>query len=371
MTSDQMLPFALIAVPLIALVMALFWGAARGRSLRNSFLMWVGSAVAVILGIALVASLLNLPSHRLSRQLSTGEIYREVSPSVVLIEVFDDEGHKRGQGSGFLVSNGQSILTNYHVIRGAHTAIAHFQDDTTASLLGVVGYDKEQDVALVTIGSATAPPLKLGDVRHLNVGDKLVALGSPQGLQNTMSEGIVSALRGGVIQMSTPISPGSSGGPVLDGYGEVVGIAVGSMRGGENLNFAVPINWAKRYIGEAPSKTLTEVVRENTVVLNVFSGPISIAARARQMLNIRLDPKQMSYPVLNGEFHSTGGVDGLVRIAVACNQGGVLYDSSRVTYGQLHVDLPPEDVCEMVIDNTPSILFSRTITGAIALRYVR
>lgn len=311
------------------------------------------------------------PAPATPRELSTGDIFREASPSVVLIEAFDDEGHKRVIGSGFLVASGGSILTNYHVIRGAYSAVARFAGGTRASILGVIGYDRERDVAVVAAASTSAPPLKLGSTSQLRAGDKLVAIGSPEGLENTVSEGIVSALRGGLIQMSTPISPGSSGGPVLDAHGEVVGIAVATVRGGENLNFAVPIGWARSYIGGSPSKSLVEVAQENTVVQSVFTGPISVPARGRQAWNIRINPNLMSSPELHGEFQSTGGADGLIRIAVTCNPGGVLYDSQRVRYGQLHVDLPPQGVCTLVIDNTPSVLFGRTVAGTIALRYVK
>jgi S1-C subfamily serine protease len=305
-------------------------------------------------------------------ELSTGEIFTQSSPSVVLIEVFDDEGHKRGLGSGFLVSAGGSVLTNYHVIRGAYSAVAHFQDETTASVLGVVGYDHDRDVAVIAVASTNGrQPLKLGSAGQLNVGDKLVAIGSPEGLQNTTSEGIVSALRGGVIQMSTPISPGSSGGPVLNNHGEVVGIAVAVVRGAENLNFAVPIEWAAPYVGGSPSKSLTEVAQENTVSENVLDGPMAIPARGNRAWTITLDRNRMSNPALDGQFQSTGGADGLIRLAVACNPGGLLYDSRRVTYAQVHVDLPSEGACQLMIDNSASLMFGRTVTGTIALRYVK
>ncbi len=302
--------------------------------------------------------------------LSTGQIYNAASPSVALIEVFDDEGHKRGLGSGFLASNGGAILTNYHVIRGAYSAVAKFQSGGSASVLGVVGYDRHHDVALVTIASAIAPPLRLGDARHLKVGDKLIAIGSPKGLQNTVSEGIVSAIRGGLIQMTTPISSGSSGGPVIDAQGNVVGIAMSLVRDAENLNFAVPIEWAKTYIGASPSKSLAELAHENTVVENIVDGRFSVAAGAQRTWKITLNRNQMSNPVLYGAFQSSGGLDGLIRVAVSCDQQPI-YDSNRVTYGPLHVDLPGDGECQLSIDNTAASTFARTVTSTIALRYVR
>jgi S1-C subfamily serine protease len=306
------------------------------------------------------------------RELSTGEIFAQASPSVVLIEVFDDEGHKRAFGSGFLVSSGGSVVTNYHVIRGAYSALVHFQDGASAPVLGVVGYDPSGDVAVVAVASTNGrPPLKIGNPSLLSVGDKVVAIGSPEGLQNTTSEGIVTALRGPVIQMSTPISHGSSGGPVLSAHGDVVGIAVATVAAGENLNFAVPISWAASYIDGTPSKSLTEVAQENTVTENLLDGQVAILAHGNRAWNIRLDPNRMSNAEIHGDFQSTGGLDGLIRVDVVCNPGGMVYDSGRVRFGQLHVDLRGEGACRLVVDNSVSPMFGHNVTGTIALRYVK
>lgn len=212
------------------------------------------------------------------RELSAEEIYQQASPEVVLIEVFDSEGHKRAQGSGFLASENGSVITNYHVMRGAYQATAKFADGTAAPVMGVVGYDQNRDVAVVRIAKSTSVFLRLGDSDHIHVGQRIVAIGSPMGFQNTLSEGIVSARRGGLIQMSAPISPGSSGGPILNTVGEVIGVAVSAAVGGQNLNFAVPINWAKDYFGSAAPRALSEVAAENTVIEQVVSGSMSIPA---------------------------------------------------------------------------------------------
>ncbi len=176
------------------------------------------------------------------RVLSTEELFQMASPAVILIEIYDEEGHKRGLGSGFAVSSDGSVVTNYHVIRGASRATAKFGDGTFATVAGVVAYDPGHDVAVIKIQGASPPTLKMGNSDSLRVGDHVVAIGSPLGLQNTVSEGIVSALRAGLVQMSAPISPGSSGGPVLNTAGEVVAVSVATVAAGQNLNFAVPVN---------------------------------------------------------------------------------------------------------------------------------
>src|SRR5712692_4839953 len=157
--------------------------------------------------------------------LTTEELFRAASPAVLLVEVYDDEGHVRGRGSGFVISSDGAAITNYHVIRGAYRASARFGDSTFAPVLGVMAYDPGRDVAVIRIQAISPPTLKLGNSDSVHIGDHVLAIGSPLGLQNTVSEGIVSALRGNVIQMTAPISPGSSGGPVLNANGEVVGIS--------------------------------------------------------------------------------------------------------------------------------------------------
>ena len=133
----------------------------------------------------------------------------------------------------------------------------------------------------------------------------------------------------------------------------------------------MPIEWAEAYLDGSPSKSLTEVAQENTVSEGILDGPVTIPARANRGWKIHLDHNRMSNAELHGEFQSTGGADGLIRIAVACAQGGLLYDSHRVTYGEIHVDLPPDGDCELVMDNSASLMFGRTVTGTVALRYVK
>jgi S1-C subfamily serine protease len=178
--------------------------------------------------------------------LSSEEIYKAESPGMLLIETYDDEGRKRGLGSGFAVASDGTTITNYHVIRGASRATVKFSDGTVGSVSGVESYDPGRDLAVIQVTPAPNTVLEVGDSDKLQVGDKIVAVGSPLGLQNTMSEGIVSALRNGVLQISAPISPGSSGGAVFDEHGKVIGVSAAQMVAGQNLNFAIPINWASK-----------------------------------------------------------------------------------------------------------------------------
>jgi|SRR5579859_667813 len=304
------------------------------------------------------------------RVLSDQELFVLASPAVVLIETYDQEGHKRGLGSGFVASSDGSVVTNYHVIRGAYRATAKTGDNTLRQVTGVVGYDPEHDVAVIQVQGASPASLRLGTADGLHPGDRLVAIGAPLGLQNTLSEGIVSGLRGSVIQMSTAISPGSSGGPVLNSTGEVVGVSVAYKPGGENLNFAVPIEWAKPYLGSAPARSLADVATENTVAQPVLNGQLTIPARQTHPIQFQVNPNVMSDAELHGEIHSTGGFGGNVTLSLFYGTQ-LIYNCPRKTECAIHEDLSQGGLYTLVLDNTQSLMFPREVSGQIELRYVK
>lgn len=165
-------------------------------------------------------------------------------PSVVLLVMQDQHHQPIALGSGFFVRPGV-VATNVHVIKGATTGYAKLVGvDTRLEIAGVVGLDSAHDLALLSVSGGTAPSLPVGDSGTVQVGDEVYAIGNPEGLEGTFSEGIVSGIRNvdgdKLLQVTAPISPGSSGGPVLSSSGKVVGIAVATFQGGQNLNFAIP-----------------------------------------------------------------------------------------------------------------------------------
>jgi hypothetical protein len=166
----------------------------------------------------------------------------------------DKDSHAIAQGSGFLISNDGVILTNYHVIAEGSSAVVKLPDGTLYVVDGVLASDKVRDVAVIKAHGENFRTLTLGDSDQLQVGEEVVAIGNPLSLESTVSNGIVSGLRtveeegGKFLQVTTPISPGSSGGPLFNMAGEVVGITTMYLKGGENLNFAIPINDAKRLL---------------------------------------------------------------------------------------------------------------------------
>jgi len=301
--------------------------------------------------------------------LTSEEIYKGESPGMLLIETYDDEGRKRGLGSGFSVASDGTTITNYHVIRGASRATVKFTDGTVGSVSGVEAYDPGRDLAVIQVTPAPSTVLEVGDSDKLQVGDKIVAVGSPLGLQNTMSEGIVSALRNGVIQISAPISPGSSGGAVFDEHGKVVGVSAAQMVAGQNLNFAIPINWAKPYLNGQSPRPLSDIAAENTVTQDVFTGSMTIERQQARSWNITVDPNHMSNAEVHGQISSVGGADGKITLMLAY-QGRPIF-SCRERVCEIHQTISSPGVYMLILDNRISPIFARTVTGQIALKYVK
>jgi len=119
-------------------------------------------------------------------------------------------------------------------------------DSAKYDIAGIVGIDSKRDLVILSVPNLKAPLLQLGDSSQVAVGDEIYAVGNPQGLEGTFSQGIVSSLRqigsDHILQITAPISPGSSGGPILNSHGKVIGVAVATFKGGQNLNFAIPVS---------------------------------------------------------------------------------------------------------------------------------
>ncbi len=164
----------------------------------------------------------------------------------------DDEPQRRGVGSGFILSADGFVMTNAHVVEGAEDVIVTLTDKREFKAR-IIGSDQRTDVAVVKIDSAALPFVKIGDVSRLKVGEWVMAIGSPFGLDNTVTAGIVSAKQRDTgdflpfIQTDVAINPGNSGGPLLNLRGEVVGInsQIYSQSGGfMGISFAIPIDEA-------------------------------------------------------------------------------------------------------------------------------
>jgi tetratricopeptide (TPR) repeat protein len=174
------------------------------------------------------------------------ELVKKTKPAVVLIQTFDKDNKPIGQGSGFFVNNKGHIVTNHHVIEGAYRATVKTLSGMEYPVEGIIAKNADADIVklVVNIPDANIIFLNLSEIMP-SEGQDIVVIGNPLGLESTVSTGIVSAVRdipafGKILQITAPISPGSSGSPVINSKGEVIGIATLVVTSGQNLNFAIP-----------------------------------------------------------------------------------------------------------------------------------
>ncbi len=185
------------------------------------------------------------PDSEPTNEMTAGEVYEKCSSSVFLIQTFDAYGTAIALGSGFFIDSNGIAVTNYHVLEDALTATATLTNGKEYDVSGVLYFDADEDYAVIKINGSGFSPLPVGDSSSLKGGEKVFAIGNPRGLTNTISDGIVSNPKSDfydMIQITAPISPGSSGGALINSKGEVIGITQGTIIDSQNLNLAVPIN---------------------------------------------------------------------------------------------------------------------------------
>ena len=193
--------------------------------------------------------------------MSFADLATRSNPAVVFVRTLQSQRHGfrrvlgEGSGSGFVFDPAGRILTNYHVVKGAH-AIQIELHDGRALKAEVIGADPLTDVALLRVPAQQLAALPLGDSDVIRVGDWVVAIGNPFGLEHTVSAGIISAKERtnrdvklgdpdayySFLQTDASINPGNSGGPLIDLSGRVVGINTAINQGANNIGFAIPIN---------------------------------------------------------------------------------------------------------------------------------
>jgi hypothetical protein len=211
-------------------------------------------------------------------KLTTSDIAKYVD-RMVLIEVngFEDGEAFSASGSGFFISSDGRIVTNYHVIDAATQGTVTLNGGEKYDISSVLGYNKDQDLAVIQISGTGFPICTLGDSSKVAVGDPVVAIGSPLGIQNTVSEGIVSKLwEDGSLQITAPISPGSSGGALFNMYGEVIGVTAWKILAGGSINGAVPVNFL-RSLDTTLNLTLAQVFQKEHPGAAVLSAPVLLS----------------------------------------------------------------------------------------------
>ena len=236
---------------------------------------------------------------------AVGRIARQQSRAVVVLEALDIRGNLISQGSGFIVTRAGAIVTSLHVLRAATAVRVRLTNGDIYMTSDVVEIDELKDIAIIRIKGFELPVVALGNSDVTEIGEEVVVISSPEGLTNSVSTGIVSGMRQldthRVFQISAPISQGSSGGAIFNSRGEVIGIATYVLRSGQNINFAVPINYARGMIADQSIGSLATVLariensrppttppttplveRETDSRTDELYGQLSTAARGRR-----------------------------------------------------------------------------------------
>jgi tetratricopeptide (TPR) repeat protein len=177
------------------------------------------------------------------------KIFKENSKAVVVVVTLNEKGEPISQGRGFVVRPDGAVVTNYHVISNAKDIKVKI-GNKVLNVEGLIYTDKENDLVILKVKGEKLPTVALGDFAKANIGEKVYVISSPEGLENTISDGLLSGIREitfdkKVIQITAPISPGSSGGPVFNKDGEVIGVATFLIKESQNLNFAMPVTLVK------------------------------------------------------------------------------------------------------------------------------
>jgi len=181
--------------------------------------------------------------------MTSQEIAKKAFNSTVMLLMQGSDGSSISLGSGFFVTSNQ-IATNLHVVKDAISGYAKIVGYEEKFIVeGITAIDSDNDLVILKISGTNAKPLVLENSDSVQVGDTIYAVGNPEGLEGTFSQGIISGIRGAenekIFQITAPISQGSSGGPVLDTNGKVIGVSMASIQTGQNLNFAIPSNYLK------------------------------------------------------------------------------------------------------------------------------
>jgi tetratricopeptide (TPR) repeat protein len=176
------------------------------------------------------------------------EIFASVNEAIVVVEAIDFDGSKDSQGSGVILKDKGILLTNFHIFAGREKLVVKHKDKEL-KYSEIIGFSIEKDVLILKMEDGDFPQIKVGSSQDLKVGGKVFAIGSPLGMENTITEGLIGGFRKfdkkenelEYIQISTSLSPGSSGGAVLNSAGELIGISTWGFKKGDNVNFAIKI----------------------------------------------------------------------------------------------------------------------------------
>lgn len=259
--------------------------------------------------------IVDVPTHAepvVHQKLDLETLAERIAPAVFRVEVKDAKGEAAGTGTAFAISADGIAVTNFHVVEGGNSFAASTNQGAQFNVSRVIATDPAADLALIQIQGSNLPSLELGDSGPMKIGAPVAVYGSPLGLPGTLSEGILSAKRsaleldvtglshsGPLLQISAPISPGSSGSPVIDGSGKVIGVVVSTINGkaAQNLNFVIPV--------EAVVKLRRD--SESGIASNFLKPPISAEPKDPESIFL----KDSDFQRLNRYYTSGNWIESL------------------------------------------------------------
>lgn len=214
------------------------------------------------------------------------EIAKDTFRSTLVLNMENAKGESTALGSGFVVREG-IVATNFHVVKGfPKGSVRLIGGYFKFPIEGIVAFDEKRDLAILKVSNLKAPAMPLGSSDAVQIGESVYAVGNPEGFEGTFSQGIVSGIRGevgqnGFIQITAPVSHGSSGGPVVNEKGEVIGISTLIVQNAQNLNFAIP------------SRDLEKLLQK---VSSVATGTNSTVAPSQKQSVQQSTPGRILYP---------------------------------------------------------------------------
>jgi len=301
------------------------------------------------------------PSSPVTSEMS--DLVKRSSPSIVLVEVREKDNKSVALGSGFVADPSGLVVSSLHVFENAASAKVKIEGGAEFVDPLVAGFDRERDLIAIRVRAPALRFLPVDRSGNSQAGEKIVVIGSPAGLSGTVSDGIISSVRetekGTLYQITAPVSPGSSGGPVLNMKGEVIGIIAFSLRSGQNLNFAVPVRYVFPLLEHPESLTFAQfssrLASENSarrssptaadeyrLGLDLYSRQKPRAAIDAFKRAIELDPRHAeSYfqmgSILAGEPHSRDQAIDYLREGLKISpENSVAHSLLAVLYRQDH-----------------------------------
>lgn len=274
----------------------------------------------------------------------TKEVAGKILSSTVSIITKDKDFQTLALGSGFITDN-EEVVTNLHVVEGArYVFVIKNKSVEEISSSGYISLDKENDIVLLKVPGLIGERLEIKQTTFPQIGEQIFVAGNPKGLTGTFSDGLVSGIRElenrKLIQISAPISPGSSGGPVVDKSSSLIGVSVGGISDGQNLNFAIPALYVKKLIENKSSLnqfnfskskvtgTPYEDIREGVVVQD-------ITASFEEMWNDGLPRRLQSFSIKN---NLSFPVKSIKLLFIVYNKQGIPTDSYEEDYLKYYGD---------------------------------